>query len=146
MMAWRRIGDKPLSESMFTRIYAALGGVTQGSRKAAVLQTLSLEWRHDGLDGVSNHQPHDCLLNRSFRRRSKKTSKIRVTGFCEGNSPVTRFLKVIALAIKIRWNLLAGDIFLCWLRWKYHTISNKIFQSCNFNVINTWYTANSLSS
>ena len=37
--------------------------------------------------GVSNHQPYDCLLNRLFRHRSKKTSKLRVTGLCEGNSP-----------------------------------------------------------
>ena len=36
----------------------------------------------------SNHQPQDCLLNRLFRHRSKKTSKLRVTGLCEGNSPV----------------------------------------------------------
>ena len=36
-----------------------------------------------------NHQPHDCLLNHLFRRWSKKTSKLRVTGLCEGNSPVT---------------------------------------------------------
>ena len=28
-------------------------------------------------------------LSRLFRRRSKKTSKLRVTGLCEGNSPVT---------------------------------------------------------
>ena len=40
-------------------------------------------------DCVSNHQPHDCLLNRLFRRRSKKTSKLRVTGLCAGNSPGT---------------------------------------------------------
>ena len=39
-----------------------------------------------GAIGVSNHQPHDCLLNRLFRHRSKKTSKLRVTGLCEGNS------------------------------------------------------------
>ena len=32
---------------------------------------------------------HDCLLNRLFRRRSKKTSKLRITDLCEGNSPVT---------------------------------------------------------
>ena len=32
---------------------------------------------------------YDCLLNRSFRRRSKKTSKLRVTGLCAGNSPMT---------------------------------------------------------
>ena len=38
--------------------------------------------------GVSNHQPHDCLHKCLFRRRSKKISKPRVTGLCEGNSPV----------------------------------------------------------
>ena len=46
-------------------------------------------WRHNGCDGVSNHPPHDCLLNRLFRHRSKKPSKLHVTGLCEGNSPVT---------------------------------------------------------
>ena len=49
----------------------------------------ALEWRHNGHNKVSNHQPHDCLFNRLFRRRSKKTSKLRVTGFCAGNSPGT---------------------------------------------------------
>ena len=49
----------------------------------------SLQWRHNDHDGVSNHQPHGCLLNRLFRRRSKKTSKLRVTGLCVGNSPGT---------------------------------------------------------
>ena len=39
-----------------------------------------LQWRHNGRDGVSDHQPHDCLLNRLFRRRSTKTSQLRVTG------------------------------------------------------------------
>ena len=47
----------------------------------------SLQWRHNDQDGVSNHQRHGCLLNRSFRRRSKKTSKLHVTGLCVGNSP-----------------------------------------------------------
>ena len=47
----------------------------------------SLRWRHNDQDGVSNHQPHGCLLNRLFRRRSNKTSKLRVTGLCVGNSP-----------------------------------------------------------
>ena len=48
-----------------------------------------LQWRHNQCDGFSNHQPRDCLLNRLFRRRSTKTSKLRVTGLCVGNSPVT---------------------------------------------------------
>ena len=50
---------------------------------------VALEWRHNGLDNVSNHQPHNCLLNSLFKRRSKKTSKLRVTGLCEGNSAGT---------------------------------------------------------
>ena len=50
---------------------------------------LSLHWHHNGRDSVSNRQPRDCLLNRLFRRRSKKTSKLRVTGLCAGNSPGT---------------------------------------------------------
>ena len=50
---------------------------------------LPLQWRHNWHDSVSNHQPRDCLLNRLFRRRSKKTSKPRVTGLWGGNSPGT---------------------------------------------------------
>ena len=48
---------------------------------------LPLEWRHNGRDGAWNHQPHDCSLNRLFKRRSKKTSKLRVTGRWQVNSP-----------------------------------------------------------
>ena len=50
-------------------------------------QTLQL--RHDECDGISTQQPHDCLLNSLFRCRWKKTSKLRLTGLCVGNSPVT---------------------------------------------------------
>ena len=52
---------------------------------------LTLCWRHNRHDSVPNQQPHDRLLNRLllFRRRSKKTSRLRVTGLCEGNSPGT---------------------------------------------------------
>ena len=45
----------------------------------------SLRWRHNGRVGVWNHQPHDCLLKVVL----KKTSKLRVTGLCVGNSPAT---------------------------------------------------------
>ena len=48
---------------------------------------MSLLWRHNDFGGVSNHQPRGCLLNCLFRRRWKKTSKLRVTGLCVGNSP-----------------------------------------------------------
>ena len=47
-----------------------------------------IQWRRNDRGGVSNHWRLDCLLSRLFRRRSKKTSKLRVTGLCEGNPPV----------------------------------------------------------
>ena len=58
------------------------GSVGQSKRNC------SLQWCHKWRDSVSNHQRLYCLLNRLFRRRSKKTSKLRVTGLCEGDLPV----------------------------------------------------------
>ena len=85
----------------------------------------ALQWRRNDHDGVPNHQPHGCLLNRLFRRRSKKTPKLRVTGLLWGihrgpvNSPhkwpVTRkmfpFDDVIMISVAINhWNIKCWDI------------------------------------
>ena len=43
---------------------------------------LSLQWRHNECDGFANHRHLHCLLNRLFRHRSKKISKLHVTGLC----------------------------------------------------------------
>ena len=51
-----------------------------GNFFAAVLNRLfnkqtcfwSLQWRHNERDGVLNHQPHDCLLNRLFKAPIKE--------------------------------------------------------------------------
>ena len=51
------------------------------------MRHMSLHGRHNGHESVSNHQPHDCLLSRLFRRRSKKTSTLRVTALCVGYLP-----------------------------------------------------------
>ena len=53
----------------------------------SIMVPTTLQWRHNDHDCVSNHQPHGCLFNCLFRRRSKKTSNLRVTGLCVGNSP-----------------------------------------------------------
>ena len=50
---------------------------------------ISSQWGHNERVGISNHQCQDCLLNHLFRHRSEKTSKLCVTGLCEGNSLVT---------------------------------------------------------
>ena len=83
-----------------TKIWLWIIDLTSGGKRTSptICQTMSrsmvtlcsqiaLRWRHNELDGVSDHQPHGCLLNRLFRRWSKKTSKLRVTGLCVGNSP-----------------------------------------------------------
>ena len=44
----------------------------------------SLQWHHNEHDGVSNHQSHDCLLNRLFRRRSKKHQSSASVAFVRG--------------------------------------------------------------
>ena len=74
-----------------TTLYRTLNGLFENivSKTATMLSRpqSALWWRHNDHAGVSNHQPHGCLLNRLFRRRSKKTSKLCVTGLCAGNSP-----------------------------------------------------------
>ena len=103
IMAWCRPGDKPFSEPMIvsllthaTRPQWDIVGVFESAFRYVdviwaplCLKSNTLQWRHNDYDSVSNHQPHDCLLGRLFRHRSKKTSKLRVTGLCAGNSSVT---------------------------------------------------------
>ena len=43
------------------------------------------KWRHNGLDGVLNHQRLDCLVNRLFRRKPNWHQ----SSTCKGNSPMT---------------------------------------------------------
>ena len=75
----------------------------------------ALQWRYSERNGVSKHQPHECLLNRLFRRRSKETSKLRVTGLCKGNSPVAgdspAQMASIAENVSIGWRLMEKHFF-----------------------------------
>ena len=45
---------------------------------------ITLQWRHNERDGVSNHQPHDCLLNCLFGCRSKKHQSSASLAFVQG--------------------------------------------------------------
>ena len=87
-----------------------------------------LRWRHNEHDSVSNHQPHDCLLNRLFRRRSKKTSKLRVTGLCAGNSPGTGEFPALMASnaenASISWRH-HGSWWFGTPRWSYRLLSNE---------------------
>ena len=84
--------QSPISQElppMMPDIYSYTKMDYTNSQTQMFRSTHSLQWRHNRLDGVLNHQPYHSLRNRLFRRRSKKTSKLRVTGLCVGNSPVT---------------------------------------------------------
>ena len=48
-----------------------------------------LRWLHNERDGVSNHQPHDCLLNRLFKEPIKENIKAPRHWPLWGNSPAT---------------------------------------------------------
>ena len=87
----------------------------------------SLQWRHTGCDSVSNHQPYDCLLNRLFRHRSRKTSKLCVTGLCAWNSPVTGEFPVQKASnaenVSIWWHHHVRTILLTHL--SYHSLTSN---------------------
>ena len=75
---------------------------------------------------MANHQPPDCLLNRFFQGAGKKkTSNLRVTGLCEGNSPVTdefpaqRAINAENVSIWLRHH--------DWLSWLYVSFSMNVF-------------------
>ena len=61
----------------------------RSARLQDMYEHYTLQWCHNEHNGISNHWHLNCLHKRLFRCRSKKTSKICITGLCEGNSPVT---------------------------------------------------------
>ena len=79
---------------------------------AAIFPNHSLPLRcgHNDCDGVSNHQPHGCCLNRLFRHKSKKTSKFRVVGLCAvtGEFPAQRASNAENVLIWCRRHALRG--------------------------------------
>ena len=58
--------------SIYGGIKCSFGQDRQQIQLTRLFRYISVQWRHNWRDGVSDHQPHDCLLNRLFRRRSKK--------------------------------------------------------------------------
>ena len=52
--------------------------------EAVIIHVATLQCRQTEHEGVPTRQRLECLLDRLFRRRSNKSSKLRVTGLCEG--------------------------------------------------------------
>ena len=49
------------------------GGITAVPK--CVSNNPTLQWLHNDRNGVGNHQPHDCLLNRLFKAQIKENIK-----------------------------------------------------------------------
>ena len=83
---------------------------------------IPLQWRHNERNGASNRQRHDCLLSRLFWCRSEKTSKLRLTGLCEGNSPVTGEFRAQRASD-------AGNIYISWRHYVWSIFINYIIEN-----------------
>ena len=90
--------------------------------------------RHNGC----HQKPRECLFNHSFRRRSKKTYNLRVTGLCVGNSPHKKASNAENVFIWWRQHDIGVCILVCFLR----SISLKhlalVTHLCNNELVHRW--------
>ena len=87
---------------------------------------ISLQWRHNGCDSVSNYQPHHCLLNGKFSADQRKHQSSASLAFVRGihrwpvNSPhkwpVTR--KMFPFYDVIMWSRKGHDPLLQFVRFR----------------------------
>ena len=77
-----RQNDRDRNESPYLNSYAFICTTDQIGQQIMIKSTVqqwiilkTLQWRHNERDGVSNHQLHDCLLNRLFKAHIKVNIK-----------------------------------------------------------------------
>ena len=79
--------DHALVSQPYAQVYQIIRNFDTKDSWTGIVNDIFLTHHCDVIMGTIS--PHHCLLNRLFRRRSKKTSKLRVTGLCAGSSPGT---------------------------------------------------------
>ena len=105
--------------------------------KAPITQSdVTLQWCHNKRDGVSNHQPHDCLLN-SFSGADQRTRQISASlAFVQGihrwpKGPVTLkmfpFDDVITSNRNLKWGIGGAgfNAMLCMYLWCYMEFESR---------------------
>ena len=137
--------------------------VGHGTLSVLWFSQIALQWRHNGHNGVSNHQPYDCFLNPLPRRRSRKHQSSASLAFVRGihrgpvNSPhkwpVTRKMFplddvimvygiLIMCSVFVSKGLIISSVFTCSKSaWKKHCI----FTSWYKGHINGYETGKALS-
>ena len=80
-------GKKELNPEIISNLFMDEYAERYPVRQMIIRNTL--QWRHNERDGVSNHQPHHCLLSRLFKAQIQESIKApRHWPLC-GDSPVT---------------------------------------------------------
>ena len=86
--------------------------------------SITLQWRHNGRDSVSNHQPYVCLINSLFKRRSRKHQ----------SSASLAFVRRIHRSGEFPAQM-ASDAVNVSIWWRHHEetsmVFNRIAQLCN---------------
>ena len=82
-------GIRPISMFTTSALQSRNRGFIQSAYDKCYFSCVPLQWPHNERHCVSNHWRLYYLLNRLFRCRSKKISKLSVTGLFEENPPVT---------------------------------------------------------
>ena len=104
---------------------------------------LALQWRHTRRHGVSNSGLSIVYANVCSGAHKKKTLKLRVTGLCEGNSPVTSEFPSQRASN-------AENVSISWRQLGKRTQSPKIFMCRQYMVTNpiqqksVWYKCSGL--
>ena len=106
-MAWRRTGDEPLHDSIITHFSETNMRPWVWNNSCMIYIIVfefvvhkSLQWRHNGRGGLiivywivysgADHRKHQSSASLAFVRGIHRWPvKLRVTGLCTGNSPVT---------------------------------------------------------
>ena len=53
----------------------SFGNIYHNMQTCPYVEWVTSQWRHDERHGVSNEQPHDCLLNRFFKAQINENIK-----------------------------------------------------------------------
>ena len=104
----------------------------------------ALQCRHNGRDGVSNHQPHDCLFNHILKVLIKENIKAPRPWLCAENSPVTGEFPAQRASnaenVSIWWRHHVHKIAYCvWFHLQ-HRLS-FIFSTCRWQRPSIWFIA-----
>ena len=103
---FNHIFDKPLPKA-WCHVHELQSITLHGLQTSCATKQSTLQWRHNEDDGVSNHQPHDCLLNGLFKAQIKENIKApRHWPFCRkftGNRWITRTMANNAENVSIEW-------------------------------------------